>query len=176
MTHSDLMIIHRSPKGRPSRQRGFSLLEVLIALLVLSVGLLGIAGLQTISLKFNHQSYERTQATTLISEMYEKIIANPQAATDGVFSAVAYGSPSSSYASGGCPAACATTTELATYDIQQWKLALENPKILAQGTGEILLEDAAAGGPATGVFRITVGWMENDVRMTQTMRARTLHR
>src|SRR4030066_201219 len=105
-------MIHPSPEvfqhaidvARSKQERGFSLLEVLIALLVLSVGLLGIAGLQTISLRFNYQSYERTQATVLISEMYEKIIANPEAARAGLFDGVAYATTSAGYAGyGGFP-------------------------------------------------------------------------
>ena len=55
---------HPVPQRFSARlSKGFSLLEVMVALLVLSIGLLGLAGLQTFSLKFNHQSYERTQAT-----------------------------------------------------------------------------------------------------------------
>ena len=77
----------RHHEALSSLESGFSLLEVLIALLVLSVGLLGIAGLQTFSLQFNHQSYERTQATVLISEMFEKIAANPTAARAGISTA-----------------------------------------------------------------------------------------
>lgn len=153
------------------RQQGFSLLEVLIALLVLSIGLLGIAGMQTISLRFNHQSYERTQATVLISDMYEKIIANPDAARSGVFDNVAAGVTSAGYASyAGCPAAC-SVTQLATYDIFQWKRLIEDPRKLAQGQGAI---SVVPGNP--GIYNITVSWSENGLLMNQTMRARTLNR
>jgi type IV pilus assembly protein PilV len=175
MTHPGPTIFRRTRVARSARERGFSLLEVLIALLVLSVGLLGIAGLQTMSLQFNHQSYERTQATVLISEMFEKIIANPEAARNGVFDNVAEGALAASYTGyGGCPAAC-DTTQLATYDINRWKSAIENPRILAQGTGSILrVVDPA--DPNSRVFDITVSWVENSLQMQQTMRARTLHR
>jgi len=175
MTQPDLK--HNAPahERRPGHQLGFSLLEVLIALLVLSIGLLGIAGLQSVSLRFNHQSYERSQATVLISEMFEKIIANPQAARNGTFDNVPAGTLSSGYtAFGSCPTAC-NVTELAIYDINQWKLSLEDPKKLAQGTGTIAVVVDPLD-PASKVFDITVGWTENDVSMTQTMRARTLHR
>ncbi len=59
------------------RQYGFSLLEVLIALLVLSIGLLGLAGLQTLGLKFNMQSYQRTQAALLAYDIVDRMRANP---------------------------------------------------------------------------------------------------
>ena len=162
---------HAAELAHLTRERGFSLLEVLIALLVMSVGMLGIAGLQTISLRFNHQSYERTQATVLMSEMYEKIIANPDAARAGIFNAIAYGTTSAGYASyGGCPSAC-STTELATYDINRWKLSIEDPRKLDQGQGAISVVPANPG-----TYDITIMWMENGLQMQQTMRARTLTR
>ncbi|WP_132976018.1 type IV pilus modification protein PilV [Thiobaca trueperi] len=58
------------------RQRGFTLIEVLIAALVLSVGLLGLAGLQSVSLKLNQGSYLRTQATNLAYEITDAMRAN----------------------------------------------------------------------------------------------------
>jgi len=155
-------------------ERGFSLLEVMIALLVLSFGLLGIAGLQTFSLQFNHQSYERTQATLLISEMTERIMANPTAAKAGSYNNVTPVLTSSSYSSyGGCPAICSTSTDLATYDLFLWKSSLENPKILAQGSGSITRVIDAADVDAL-LYDISVQWVENNLPMSQTMRVRTL--
>jgi type IV pilus assembly protein PilV len=157
--------------ARTRREYGFSLIEVMIALLVLSIGLLGIAGLQTYSLKFNHQSYERTQATILISEMFEKILANPTAAAAGTFIS-GFGDTSANYATyGGCPAACATPVELATYELFLWKSALENPKILAQGKGALTRVTDPTYADAQ-LFDIKVQWMENDIQMTQSMQVR----
>ena len=59
-----------------SKQTGFSLIEVLVAVLVLSVGLLGIAGLQGVSLLNTHGSYLRTQAINFDYEMMDRIRAN----------------------------------------------------------------------------------------------------
>lgn len=152
---------------------GFSLLEVLIALLVLSVGLLGIAGLQTFSLQFNHQSYERTQATLLISDIAERITTNPLAARAGLYGVLDTASASSYSSYGGCPSSCATTNDLATYDLFQWKSALENSKILAQGTGSITRVIDAADADAV-IHDIRVQWVENNLPASQSMRVRTL--
>ena len=161
-------------QARPGCERGFSLLEVLIALLVLSFGLLGIAALQTFSLQFNHQSYERTQATLLISDIAERITANPVGALAGGYNAISSGAMSPSYSGyGGCPSNCATTSELATYDLFLWKSALENPKVLAQGTGSITRVIDGADANAL-IFDISVQWVENNLPMSQTMRIRTL--
>ena len=66
-------------------QAGVSLLEVLIAVLVLSVGLLGIAGLQTANLRNTQSAHQRTVAVLLAVSMSERIRANPTAAIAGSF-------------------------------------------------------------------------------------------
>jgi type IV pilus assembly protein PilV len=60
----------------PSRSHGFTLLEVLIALLVLSFGLLGLAALQAYSVKANQSANFRSQATALANMMLDNIRAN----------------------------------------------------------------------------------------------------
>ena len=59
------------------------MIEVLIALVVTSVGLLGLAALQATSLKVNHGAYLRAQATLLAHEMADRMRANRLAATSG---------------------------------------------------------------------------------------------
>lgn len=153
--------------------RGFSLLEVMIALLVLSIGLLGLAGLQTLSLKFNHQSYERTQATLLIYDIMDRILSNPLAAQAGNFDSVPAASLASAYPSAAsCQTTGCSTSALANYDINAWKTQLETSKVLAQGTGSITRLNP--GDLAGCVYDITVTWVENDITMTQTMRIRTI--
>lgn len=56
-----------------SRQDGFTLIEVLVALLVLAIGLLGLAALQTQGVRFNHDAAVRTQATNLAQDMLERL-------------------------------------------------------------------------------------------------------
>jgi len=55
---------------------GFSLIEVLVALLVLSIGLLGIAMLQIQGVRFNYGSYSRSQAVLLANDFAERMYAN----------------------------------------------------------------------------------------------------
>ena len=61
---------------------GFALIEVLIAVLVLSLGLLGMAGLQAVSLRMNHGAYVRSQATSLAHEIADAMRANRSRAPD----------------------------------------------------------------------------------------------
>ncbi|MCC5826461.1 type IV pilus modification protein PilV [Alkalimonas sp.] len=61
-------------------QSGVSLLEVMIAMLVLGIGLLGVAALQASSVRNTQNSYERTMAIVMVDSVIESIRANPNAA------------------------------------------------------------------------------------------------
>ncbi|MGB3916484.1 type IV pilus modification protein PilV [Thiothrix litoralis] len=60
----------------PHKQSGLSLLEVLIATVVLSTGLLGLAGLQIAGMKTTHNSYQMQQATWIVHDLLERMRAN----------------------------------------------------------------------------------------------------
>lgn len=68
---------------RASNQLGFNLIENLIAIVVLSVGLLGLAGLQAESIKSTNHAQLRTQASQLIKSMSDRMRANRDAAISG---------------------------------------------------------------------------------------------
>ncbi|MBK8750832.1 MAG: prepilin-type N-terminal cleavage/methylation domain-containing protein [Candidatus Competibacteraceae bacterium] len=70
---------------KPSRQSGFTLLSFLITLIVLSIGLLGLAGLQVVSLRNNHTAYLRTQAITQSYDMSWIGWANSGTMDDGSY-------------------------------------------------------------------------------------------
>ncbi|CAM5214916.1 type IV pilus modification protein PilV [Alishewanella longhuensis] len=67
------------------KQKGISLLEVLISVVVLSIGLLGIAGLQTVSLKSTNMAHERAMAVILTETLFEVMRVNGAAARNGAF-------------------------------------------------------------------------------------------
>lgn len=100
-------------------QAGLTLLEVLIAVLVLAIGLLGIAGLQTSALTNNFVSYQYTQAAILAQSMLDRMRANRQGVVDGDYQLVAGSAPSApatDCSSGGCTAAL----DQATWDMAVW--------------------------------------------------------
>jgi type IV pilus assembly protein PilV len=68
-----------------SRQRGVTLLETMIAVMILAIGLLGVAGLQTTNLKNSQSAHLRTMAVMLTGSMAERIRANADLARTGAF-------------------------------------------------------------------------------------------
>jgi len=133
------------------RCQGLTLVEILIALLVLSIGLLGLAGLQTMSLKFNTSAYYRTQATALAYDFADRMRANRQAALAGGYNVALQDPPPA------CGAAVLAAT-VAEEDIAAWRDALACR--IPQSTGEVILN----GNEVT----ITVQWAdsEGDADMT----------
>ena len=73
------MSLHNSINAAKTRQQGFSLVEVLIALVIMSVGMLGIAGLYVQSLQAGRTSMLRHNAVTLAGDVADRIRANPRA-------------------------------------------------------------------------------------------------
>lgn len=106
----------------PNRQtKGFTLLEVLIGLLVLSIGLLGLAGLQALSLKTSHAAYLGSQAVALTYDMSDRIRANPNGN---------YGGQTPS-----CPDTVSATPVLQN-DLDEWACLLTT--LLPAGEGSII--------------------------------------
>ena len=65
-----------------NKQKGIGLIEVLITILVIAIGLLGLAGMQAQSMKSTYQSGQRSQAIWIAQELAERMRANPQAVSD----------------------------------------------------------------------------------------------
>ena len=64
-------------------QSGFSLIEVMIAAVILSIGILGAAGLQIIGMKGTHQSFMKQQAVSIIQSLTERMHSNKQGVIAG---------------------------------------------------------------------------------------------
>ena len=69
----------------PSAMRGFTLLEVLVAVVVLAIGILGLVGLQTSSLKQNQSAMTRTVAVEYANAIMDKMRSNPKEAAMGYY-------------------------------------------------------------------------------------------
>ncbi|MEI6267316.1 MAG: type IV pilus modification protein PilV [Methylococcaceae bacterium] len=128
-----------------NKNAGFTLIEVLIAMVVLAVGLLGLAGLQVTSLRNNQSAYNRSQATQLAYELADRMRAN--AAGQATYTAIL---PSSATAK----ATCLTTSgcspaEMAENDLFEWNRAVKNN--LPSGIGTL-------PPPSAKVYTISITW------------------
>lgn len=137
----------------PQTQRGFTLLEVLVALVVLSIGLLGIGKLVMVSSRGNDSAYMRSQATALAYSILDAMRANHDQAIAGAYD-VATGSYDGA-------ASCITTTcdgsQLAVSDLQNWKTTLGQQ--LPSGDGSIATNAVVgADGQIRTTATITVQW------------------
>jgi len=146
-------------------QSGFTLLEVMVAIVVLSLGLLGLAGLQAASLRNNQTAYYRGIATQQAYDIADRLRANlagvgsPNYSYNNLTLGIPVGNPD-------CFAAACTPANMAISDHRQWNTA--NAALLPSGNGTVVCADgpAAAGCTAatgTWVFNITVMWSEKVV-------------
>lgn len=153
------------------RASGFSLIEVLITMMILGIGLLGLAGLQARAFNAEVESFSRSQALILANDMADRIATNRVEAKKGSASALnvttVFGVPYT-------PAtACAilpsaTSDEVAARDLCEWSETLKGAtetvggsKIgqLANARGCIGYQPATAGPPAQPMrFVVTVAW------------------
>lgn len=116
-------------------ERGFTLIEVLIALVVISVGLLGMASLSLHTMKANRNAFTLSQADTLAYSMLDDMRANRQAALNGSYDiSLTANTPSS-------------TPSVALQDIAHWRQILQ--KMLPDGTGSV----SVTGNHATVVVQ-----------------------
>ena len=124
---------HSHKHASAAHASGFTLIEVLVALLVLSVGLLGVAKLSFSSVQANGSAYMRTQATELTKQIFDAMRANRnQAALNGYD--VAYGV--NPVAGTDCSQVNCSDIQMATYDLAQWKARLQ--AAMPGGDGQIV--------------------------------------
>ena len=145
--------------GHPMRMRGFTLVEVLVALLVMSIGLLGIGKLVIVSARANDSAYLRSQATALAYEALDDMRANRLTALGGAYTtAPAWASTFASNPGTTCTAACNNTT-IAQLDLYNWQLHLKKA-LGPSGDGQISITtttDPVTLAPYAAVT-VTVKW------------------
>lgn len=115
------------------RQQGFTLLEVLVAMVIVSIGLVGLAGLMMTSAKNNQSAYQRSQASWMAYDIIDRMRSNLTLAKSSAYNVALGSSPSGS--------------TIAFTDLTQWKQQLSTA--LPTGDGSV----AVQGSLATVVVR-----------------------
>ncbi|MFK7864757.1 MAG: type IV pilus modification protein PilV [Pseudohongiellaceae bacterium] len=157
-----LSLIRKNRWQRARFQGGTTLMEVLVSLLVLSGGMLGMAGVQTVSLRNNQTAYYRTQATALSLDMVERLRANIVAVQAGGYDNVAGAATASCFTAAGCNAG-----QMAAQDILDWSAqvaaALPNgaSTVCLDATGNDGTPGAAACDGNGRVYAIKIWWDDN---------------
>ncbi len=160
-------------------RNGFTLLEVLIALLIFSLGLLGMAGLLAVSVKTNHSAYLRTQATFLAQGMADRMRANnlglwnsggAKSAYDGTYNSSTAGTANTCLDTNSC-----TWSQVVTRDQTIWSnqlvsfLPSPSATIACKPTGTVPSGDTLMERPPyTGQCTIVIGWNEKSTETGQS--------
>ncbi|AVS93974.1 type IV pilus modification protein PilV [Paracidovorax avenae] len=146
---------------------GLTLIEMMVALVVLSIGLLGLAGLQAATAKYRINTSVRSAATGLVFDMSERIRVNADAAGPSFIQAGSFGS--SAYAvsddwdtqqaatfsvTKNCETEACTPTERATYDLAVWRGKVRN----AMPQGAAMLSGNKRDG-----FMLTLMWFDKEL-------------
>jgi type IV pilus assembly protein PilV len=132
--------------------RGFTLTEILVTLVIISVGLLGVAGLHSMSLRNNFDALIRSHASALADEIADRMRTNRTRALAGDYN-INIGSTR-------------TGTALADLDLIAWKTRLATQ--LPNGDGSITL-----AAPPSRLVTIIIQWGERDQTAPVTFRTQT---
>jgi len=136
-----------------NKNTGFTLIEVLIAMLIMAFGLLGLAGLQATGLSDNQSAYFRSQATQLAYDIADRIRVNLDDASNGAASIYITQDPTTALPQADCTTVTSTctTADLAENDLSQWNLSVTNT--LPMGAGTLAVNGS--------VFSVTINWDDN---------------
>jgi len=154
-------------------QRGTSLIEVLVTLVITSYGLLGLTGLMSAMHVIQSEAFQRSQALLLLADMTERIGAgNPQTAA----AAAAYADPATAGlvapagTSDSQPANCSALATGGARDVCEWSSVLKGAaeKLAGSPVGSITgargcielltAPDATTGVCTPATFRVSVAW------------------
>jgi type IV pilus assembly protein PilV len=152
-------------KGPLGKEPGFSLIEVLVTLLVFSIGMLGVAGLGGVGKRATFDAVQRSTAAEIGYALLEEMRANNDALGVYVAAGVLGRGSRASEPAPACDAvgAACTADELATHSLWAWEQMLDTGMEASGGvgTGGLVTPTACIAGPAgavAGVYAVTVVW------------------
>ena len=146
-----------------NRQKGVGLVEILVAVVIVSIGFLAAATMQVQGMRFSQGAYFRSQAYFMASSMIDRMRNNTRAVTDGLYDGRATGS---NLVNRNCDANDCSSAEMVDHDLYEWSSSLHNlrgvsnfipalpssPGIPAQGSIQLIQQNE---------YRVTLVWAEN---------------
>lgn len=157
------------------RQSGFGMLEVLVSIVIVAVGLLGMAGLSARTMNAEYESYERAQALILVSDMVDKINANRKAAGCYAITDPSSGSPALGTASSATPACSAYGTAeeqaRAVADLNDWNAKLLGAAETQSGNSVgamIGARGCVSFDPVANNYQVSVAWQGMNATVAPT--------
>lgn len=146
-------------------QDGFTLIELLVTVVIFSVGLLAVAGLQTVSKRATFESMQRSTATQVASGLLDDMRANGS----GLATYVAAGQIGQNSVQGASMTDCGNLTKpctadkIASRDMLYWETLLDGGMEAGPngGVGGLVSPAACITGPAdgsAGVYMVTIAW------------------
>ena len=176
-------------RGATCGVAGITLVELLVAVLVMGIGVLGVAGLQMLSMQSNRVALLRSEAVQLAYDMMDRIRANSGVRSGAMhYNGVALGDTPPTPAD--CGVSHCTLEQMAVFDQAVWKcslggfarepvcLQLRDPGAMgvlapaAERPGLPEGDGAVAVDGATGLVRVTVQWRENNRRRSISIESR----
>lgn len=140
---------------------GFSLIEVLVALFVISIGMLGIAAMELFSKQSGSEAVQRSTAVLLAQEMMEKMRANPAGLAAYIGNTI--GNASVATPSTDCKTTTCTSANLVSFDLWSWEQLLDGATETSgsNNTGGLVQPQGCITGPAAGaagVYTVAIAW------------------
>ena len=142
-------------------ERGFTIVEVLVALIVMSVGIVGIGALQIQARRANYDGIQHATATRLADALIERMRANPMQLTiytDGGLGRTITSTPLDPV---DCSASC-NTSQMAAFDLYVWQRSLLGQAEQRSGTftAGLVSPTVCVSGPAggSGTYQVALAW------------------
>lgn len=151
---------------KPHSQAGFSMIEVLVSMVILLLGILGLAGLMVTSQRAETESYQRSQALLLLQDMVGRINANRRvAACYAITTDTANGAPylgvGSTVVTPSCGFGTIQANTLAIGDLTAWNNLLTGASEQLGGSNAGAMVGARgciSQDPTTGIYQVSIAW------------------
>ena len=161
--------MHRLTHFNPAaarRQHGISLIESLVAIVVMALGILGILGVQMRTLTDTSTTVRRAQAIRLIEDLSERMRVSPNALLSITDYESGYSEKGSALTASDCANTACTPAEQAKYDLKQWKTTVE--QTLPGGQASIFLAPGETVDTNRRQLGVIIAWRENEREGTKT--------